>query len=72
MWDNRNHSTDSRDCFSSCSFDKATNFIKDSDITGKVLLDLGYFSFSNFSFQHPNLGIDTTPRFLNSPRTYDY
>lgn len=72
MWDNRNHSTDSRDCFSSCSFDNATNYIKDSDITGKVLLDLGYFSFTKFSFQHPNLGIDTTPRFFNSPKTYDY
>ena len=72
LWDNRNHSTDSRHCFSSCSYPWSSNFVDVQDLTGKVFLDLGYFSFSKFEFTHPKLGIDTTPKFLNSPKNYEY
>jgi len=40
MWDNRNHSTDSRACFSSCVFEWTTNFIKTNDIIWEIFLDL--------------------------------
>ncbi|MCP4523567.1 MAG: signal peptidase I [Candidatus Gracilibacteria bacterium] len=72
LGDNRNHSTDSRECFSSCLFPGSSHFITDDDITGKVFLDLGYFSFSKFSFLHPELGIKTTPKFLNSHKNHSY
>jgi signal peptidase I len=72
LWDNRNHSTDSRQCFSSCSYPWSSSFVRQQDLTGKVLLDLWYFNFKSFDFIHPTLGIDTTPRFLNSPKNYDY
>lgn len=72
MWDNRNASTDSRACFSSCSFGDKSNFIVRKDITGKVLLDLWYFNFKSFSFTQPNLGIDTKPKWFSSPSNYEY
>ncbi len=72
MWDNRNASTDSRACFSSCSFGDKSNFIVKKDITGKVLLDLWYFNFKSFSFNQPNLWIDTKPRWFSSPSSYEY
>lgn len=72
LGDNRNHSTDSRHCFSTCSYPASTSFIRDQDLTWKVFLDLGYFNFKTFNFIHPKLGIDTTPKFLNSPKNYDY
>lgn len=72
MWDNRNASTDSRACFSSCSFGDKSNFIVKKDITGKVLLDLWYFNFKSFSFNQPNLGIDTKPKWFSSPSSYEY
>jgi signal peptidase I len=72
MWDNRNASTDSRECFFSCMIEWHSNFIKSDDVTGKVFLDLWYFNFKSFSFTHPNLGISTTPRLLASPREYNY
>lgn len=72
MWDNRNHSTDSRECFYSCSINWKNFFISKKDITGKVLIDLGYFNFKSFSFIQPYLWIDTTPRFFESPSSYDY
>jgi len=70
MWDNRNHSSDSRTCFSNCSL--VSNTITKKDITGKIFVDFGYFSFKTFSFLHPNLWIETHPRFFSSPATYDY
>lgn len=70
MWDNRNHSTDSRTCFQSCSV--GTNYIKPSQVTGKLLLDVGYFDFSTQSFQHPDLWISTKPRFFSSPAEINY
>lgn len=72
MWDNRNHSTDSRECFSSCSIDWRTNFIKKEDIIGHVFLDLWYFNFRKFNFIQPNLGIDTTPKWFNSQSSFNY
>ena len=72
LWDNRNHSTDSRQCFASCSYPWAVHYVRAQDITGKVFLDLGYFNFKEFDFIHPQLAIDTTPKFLNSPKNHDY
>jgi signal peptidase I len=72
LWDNRNHSTDARDCFSSCALEWKDNFISKSDITGKVFLDLWYFNFKTFSFMQPELWIDTTPRFFSSPSSFEY
>jgi signal peptidase I len=70
MWDNRNHSTDSRTCFSNCS--KVTNYITKDSMIWKVLVDFGYFNFKTFSFIHPELWVDTKPKFFNSTSTYDY
>lgn len=70
MGDNRTHSTDSRTCFQSCSV--RINYITPSEITGRVLLDLGYFNFASFSFSHPVLWIPTTPKLLKSIGTYSY
>ena len=72
LWDNRNHSTDSRECFSSCAIAGRNNFINEGDITGNVFLDLWYFNFRTFSFIQPNLGIDTTPKFFSSPSSFEY
>lgn len=70
MGDNRNHSTDSRTCFQSCSV--RTNYIEPGEFIGKVLLDLGYFNFRNFSFTHPEFNISTKPKFFGSIAEYDY
>ena len=70
MWDNRNHSTDSRTCFGNCN--KVTNYITKSDIIWRVFIDFWYFNFKTFSFIHPEYWIDTTPKFFNSTSTYDY
>ncbi len=75
MWDNRNQSTDSRTCFSTCSV--GTNYISMDMVTGKVFLDLWYFSIRKFWFTHPDLTengepIKTYPRFFSSPGTYEY
>lgn len=75
LWDNRQASTDSRTCFSTCSI--RTNYIDIPMVTGRVLVDLGYFSFSNFGFTHPDITQDgepivTTPRFFSSPSQYSY
>lgn len=72
MWDNRNHSTDSRTCFSSCAIPWTTSFAKTWDITWKILLDIGYFRLSQFDFIHPDLGIDTHPKWFSSPSTHSY
>ncbi len=72
MWDNRNHATDSRQCFSSCSIQWSTQFITLKNLTWRVLIDLWYFNFKNFSFTHPYLSINTKPKFLSSPNSYEY
>jgi len=70
LWDNRNHSTDSRECFSNCVW--RSEYISKNDMIWKVFLDLGYFNFRKFDFIQPELWIDTTPRFLSSPGTFQY
>ncbi len=72
LWDNRNASTDSRACFSSCEFSDKSNYIQKKDITGRVLVDLWYFNFKTFSFTNPNLWIDTKPRWFSSPSSFEY
>ena len=70
MGDNRNRSTDSRTCFQSCS--SRSNYITPDEILGKVLVDLGYFSFKTFSFRHPKLEISTLPQFFSTLDEYEY
>ncbi len=83
MWDNRSSSTDSRTCFRSCSYPESSNYISKSDMSGKVWIDLGYFdwirigsgfkiSFGEFKFIHPRLGTDTSPKWFNSPDSWEY
>ena len=72
MWDNRTGSTDSRACFFSCLADGSSHFITKDNMSGKLLLDLGYFNLKDLSFTHPKLLIDTFPTFFSSPDSYDY
>ena len=79
MWDNRNHSSDSRVCFSfSCKATSRDSYVSKDEIVGKVFLDLWYFNWRDFSFKHPWLKypeikwIDTFPRWFDSPSTYNY
>ena len=52
MWDNRNHSSDSRSCFTySCSSTNRDNYISKEKVTGKVLIDFWYFNIKNFTSQ---------------------
>lgn len=69
IWDNRNHSTDSRECFWNCSI--VDEFISESDIIWKVFLDLWYFNFSKMRFIS-STWIDTKPKFFSSYSTHDY
>ncbi|MBW7954510.1 signal peptidase I [Candidatus Gracilibacteria bacterium] len=72
MGDNRNGSTDSRACFSTCELSGKSNFISKKDIVGKIFIDLGYFNLKTFSFTNPNLGINTKPKWFSSPESYNY
>jgi len=80
MWDNRNHSSDSRTCFAnSCDIVTRDSYVAKNQITGKVFLDLWYFDFSNFGFIHSGKGdfselkwLDTSPKWFSSPSSYDY
>jgi len=72
MWDNRNASTDSRACFSSCEIWNKNNFILKTDIVWKVFIDLWYFSFKKFSYTHPDLWISTKPKWFSSSSSYEY
>lgn len=72
LGDNRNASTDSRSCFSSCEFSGKSNYIEKKDITGRVLIDLWYFNLKSFSFTQPNLWIDTMPKWFSSPSSHQY
>ncbi|EKE26933.1 MAG: hypothetical protein ACD_4C00115G0009 [uncultured bacterium (gcode 4)] len=73
MWDNRNNSSDSRSCFLSCSIEPSSHFIKRSDILWKVFLDFGYFNiFKEWTLQIWDLKWIDPPRFLNTPKTWDY
>ena len=78
MWDNRNHSSDSRSCFSyNCSTIDRDNFIASDKIIWKVLIDFGYFNISTFSFTHPEVKenwkyISTKPKWTNSADSFNY
>lgn len=72
MWDNRNASSDSRTCFSTCNFEWSSNYINSKDIVWKVFIDLWYIDLAKFKFLHPNLAIPTTPKFFSSPSNYNY
>ena len=85
MWDNRNASTDSRTCFSSCLIEWKTNYITKYNMTGKLFIDLWYYNwidsvnfkpfeikFGSFEFIHPTLWIDTHPKWFSSLSTYEY
>lgn len=73
MWDNRNWSSDSRTCFWSCELEWwNSHYVKYDDIVWKIFIDLWYFNFRTFSFSNKELWIDTKPRFLSSPSTYEY
>lgn len=71
IWDNRNGSTDSRDCFKSCSLWTRDEFITKDNIAWIVLMDLGYFNFSKLEFKNAAWE-NTFPRFLNLAKTYEY
>ena len=71
MGDNRTHSTDSRNCFRSCSSGRS-NYISPDEITGKVFLDLGYFDITTFSFKHPTTWVSTIPEFFGTLDEYSY
>ncbi len=71
MWDNRTHSTDSRNCFKKCNSGRG-NYIVQAEVTGKVLLDLGYFNIKSFSFTHPSTGESTLPKFFGTLDEYSY
>lgn len=87
MWDNRNHSSDSRSCFSfSCENTNRDNFIAKEFVVWKVLVDFGYFNWKKFSFTHPDVTVDikdgdkiiwseplsTKPKWMNSIDSYTY
>lgn len=63
MGDNRNHSTDSRECFWNCM--SRNEFLQKEDIVWRVFFDLGYFNTSSMSFTHPKLWVSTIPKFFN-------
>lgn len=72
MWDNRNHSTDSRTCFSYCSIWWPDNYASRDDIIWKIYIDLWYFRISKFDFVHPNLWINTKPKWFSTSSTHNY
>lgn len=70
IWDNRNHSTDSREKFGGWTW--RDEFVAKSDMIWKVFLDLGYFNFSKMKFINPDLWIETEPKFFSSKSTHYY
>lgn len=72
MGDNRNGSTDSRECFDGCERPWSTSFVKKDNIVWHLLLDLWYFNLRDFEFRNKNLTISTKPRWFSSPSDYDY
>jgi len=72
MGDNRSNSSDSRTCFSYCRAENTNHFVDKKDIVGRVFIDLWYFHFRSFSFQHPLYDITTTPRWFSSPDSFEY
>jgi len=69
IWDNRNHSTDSRECFGNCF--RRWPFVKKDDMIWKVFLDLWYFNFSRMRFITDSWE-ETSPRFFESESIHFY
>lgn len=69
IWDNRNHSTDSRECFWNCL--SVDEFVSKNDMVWKVFLDLWYFSFSKMKFLTEDW-VDSHPKFFGSKSTHNY
>lgn len=65
MWDNRNGSTDSRDCLKSCLLDSKF-YVEKDEMVGKVFIDVWYINPHPFNFKF------VAPRFFDYNRDYDY
>ena len=75
MWDNRQNSADSRQCFQNC-FGVGVNahFIKRSNVIGRVLINFGYFNLLSPGglIRSGNFSWTQKPRFLSHPRNATY
>ncbi len=75
MWDNRQNSADSRQCFQNC-FWVGTNahFIKRSNVIGRILIDFGYFNIfsEGWLLSSGKFGWTHAPRFLSHARQATY
>lgn len=69
IWDNRNHSTDSREKFW-WWYDR-DEFVKKEDIIWKVFFDLWYFNFSKFKFINGDW-VESFPKFFSTHSTHKY
>ena len=69
IWDNRNYSTDSRECFVNC--DNRSPFISKKDIRGKVFLDLWHFSLKEMKFVTEDWD-ESKPKFFWVDSSHDY
>lgn len=67
--DNRNHSTDSRECFWNCL--KVDEFISKSDMIWKVFVDLWYINLGKLKYV-TDTWVDSTPKFFSSKSTHNY
>ena len=67
--DNRNHSTDSRECFWNCL--KVDEFISKSDMIWKVFVDLWYINFLKLKYV-TDTWVDSTPKFFSSKAAHNY
>ncbi len=79
MGDNRNNSTDARECFASCNLPGASPYLAAKNISGHLLITLGSLRlFENKSIIPFNLslasdiGFEVAPRFLDSPKSWNY
>lgn len=69
MWDNREVSSDSRQCFWDCK--KFSPFVKKEDILWKMFFDIGYFNIKKFAFEN-NDWVESFPRFLDTYKSHEY
>jgi len=69
IWDNRNYSTDSRECFVNC--DNRSPFISKKDIRGKVFLDLWHFNLKEMKFVTEDWD-ESKPKFFWVDSSHDY
>lgn len=72
MGDNRNASTDSRQCFHRCTELNKKFYVEKKDMIWKVFIDFWYFNLKTFSFYNDDVNSETKPRFFSSPSTYEY